>query len=74
LGEFRVDVGWVGHRYVDLGFHAGVTVAVVNRFGEGLRVHPDLVVQEDDHVRVLYEVPRAEEVAEILSTPPEDHA
>ena len=74
LGEFPVDAGWIGMRYADVGIAAGVTIAVVNRFGDGIRLHPDLVVQQDDQLRVLYDLARVDEVAEILGSPPEDRA
>lgn len=72
LGEFPMDAGWIGMRYAEVGIAAGVTIAVVNRFGDGIRLHPDLVVQQDDQLRVLYELTRVDEVADILGSPPEE--
>ena len=48
LGEFAVNPGWIGMSYVNLARAVDITIAVVNRFGDGVRPHPDLMVQEDD--------------------------
>ncbi|MCB0916028.1 MAG: TrkA family potassium uptake protein [Actinobacteria bacterium] len=70
LGEFAVDAGWIGTLYSTLARTADVTLAVVNRFGQGLLPHPDLVVQQDDRVHLMYEVARAEDVESILASAP----
>lgn len=70
LGEFALDEGWIGTSYAKLTRKADVSLAVVNRFGQGLRPHPDLVVQQDDRVHLMYAVDRAEDVESILASPP----
>ena len=70
LGEFAVDPGWIGLPYAHLARAADVTVAVVNRFGVGVRPHPDLIVQQDDRVHVMYDVARVEEIESLLAAPP----
>jgi trk system potassium uptake protein TrkA len=70
LGEFAVGKAWIGETYSSLARTADVTIAVVNRFGHGVRPHPDLVVQEDDTLRVMYELDRAEDVESILGSRP----
>lgn len=72
LGEFRVDAGWIGQRYEDLARAAGVTVAVVSRYGKGLLPHPDLVVQEDDRMHAMYQLQRAEEIEALLLVGPQE--
>lgn len=72
LGEFAVNPAWIGRRYSRLAQAADVTITVVNRFGGGVRPHPDLVVQDEDRLHVMYEVGRAEEIESILANGPED--
>jgi trk system potassium uptake protein TrkA len=70
LGEFALDPGWIGHRYLDVERAADVTLAVVDRFGGGVRPHPDLVVQEDDRAYVMYDLARVDEIEATLAAPP----
>lgn len=72
LGEFAVDPGWIGMSYTDLARSVDITIAVVNRFGGGVRPHPDLVVQQDDRIHVMYDVARVEQIESILAAPPGD--
>lgn len=72
LGEFAIDPGWIGHTYLTLERTADVTLAVVDRFGGGVRPHPDLVVQEDDRAYVMYDLTRVDEIEAILAAPPNE--
>lgn len=70
LGEFAVNPGWIGMSYVNLARAVDITIAVVNRFGDGVRPHPDLMVQEDDRIHAMYDVNRVEEIEAALAAPP----
>lgn len=70
LAEFAVDDGWIGTLYPELAKQAGITVAVVNRFGTGMQPSPDLIVQQGDRIHATYDTDRSAEVEAILTAPP----
>ena len=70
LAEFAVDDGWIGTRYSELAKQAGITIAVVNRFGNGMQPTPDLIVQQDDRIHATYDTAKSAEVEAFLAEPP----
>ncbi len=72
LGEFEVNPGWIGKRYSQLARIAGITIAGVGRYGQGLMPNDDLVVQQDDRMHAMYPTARTTEIEALLATGPEE--
>jgi trk system potassium uptake protein TrkA len=71
LAEVHLDVGWVGHRITEIEQSAGVRIAFVTRFGEGVLPHADTVFQEGDLVNVVVLDKDVDRATAALATPPE---
>ncbi len=72
LGEFEVNPGWIGKRYSQLARIAGISIAGVGRYGQGLMPNDDLVVQQDDRMHATYPTARTTEIEALLATGPEE--
>ena len=59
-----------GKRYSQLARIAGITIAGVGRYGQGLMPNDDLVVQQDDRMHAMYPTARTTEIEALLATGP----
>lgn len=71
LAEVHVDPAWIGSRVSRLEEAAGVRLAFLTRFGQGVLPGPDTVVQDGDLVHVLLREDEAERVEAVLASGPE---
>jgi trk system potassium uptake protein TrkA len=74
LAEAHVDPGWIGRRVSQLEADAGVRVAFLTRFGEGVLPGPDTVLQEGDLVHILVADKSLDAASERLAAPPQEHS
>jgi len=74
LAEMHVDAGWIGRRLSEVERTAGVRVAFVTRFGEGVLPTPDTVFQEGDLLNVIVLDKDADRATAALSKVPEESA
>jgi trk system potassium uptake protein len=72
LAEVHVDQAWVGHRLSEIESAAGVRVAFVTRFGEGVLPGDDTVFQEGDLLNVIVRDKDAEAATSTLGKVPEE--
>jgi trk system potassium uptake protein TrkA len=72
LAEVHVDPSWIGRRASDLEQAAGVRVAFITRFGEGVLPQADTVVQEGDLVHVIVPDKDLDAASDKLASPPEE--
>ena len=70
LTEIPLDDGWAGHALVDIERAAGVRIAYITRFGEGMLPRPDSAYQQGDSVHVMMRTDDVADVTRILSRPP----
>jgi trk system potassium uptake protein TrkA len=70
LSEVTLDPAWLGHPLTAIERAAGVRVAYLTRFGEGMLPTPATALQEGDTVHVMMRLTDAAEVSRILSTAP----
>jgi len=71
LAETHVDIGWTGRRITELEAAAGIRVAFVTRFGEGLLPGPDTVFQEGDLLNVMVRDADSDRATTTLGKAPE---
>ncbi|HSK26549.1 MAG TPA: TrkA family potassium uptake protein [Jiangellales bacterium] len=71
LAEMHLARAWVGRTVGELEQAAGVRVAFLTRYGEGLLPAPDSVLQEGDLVHVVMRVEDSARVAEVFEAAPE---
>ena len=71
LAETHVDISWTGRRITELEAAAGIRVAFVTRFGEGLLPGPDTVFQEGDLLNVLVRDADSDRATTTLGKAPE---
>ena len=74
LADMHVDPSWIGRRLSDLESAAGVRIAFVTRFGEGVIPQADTVLQEDDLVHVIVQDKNLEAASTRLARPPEEQS
>jgi len=72
LAEVHVDPAWVGHRLSEIEHAAGVRVAFVTRFGEGVLPGTDTVFQEGDLLNVIVRDKDADAATSLLGKVPEE--
>jgi trk system potassium uptake protein TrkA len=72
LAEVHVDPAWVGHRLSEIEGVAGVRVAFVTRFGEGVLPSNDTVFQEGDLLNVIVRDKDADKATSTLGKAPEE--
>ncbi|MBT2512139.1 TrkA family potassium uptake protein [Arthrobacter sp. ISL-30] len=70
LAEVDLNAGWIGHSLAEIDKAAGIRVAYVTRFGEGLLAGPGTAYQEGDTVHAMLALERSSEVARILAKAP----
>ena len=70
LTEIPLNDGWAGHALTSIESAAGVRIAYVTRFGEGMLPRPDTAYQQGDSVHVMMHTDDVADVTRILSRPP----
>jgi trk system potassium uptake protein len=70
LAEIDLDPAWIGHSVTGIEKAAGVRVAYLTRFGEGILPGAGTSYQEGDTVHAMLDVDRTTEVAHILAKSP----
>ncbi len=70
LSEITLDPAWLGRPRGAIERAAGVRVAYITRFGEGVLPTPATAYQEGDTVHAMMDLSDAAEVSRILSAPP----
>lgn len=73
LAELPFHEAWIGQKVSRLGTESGVRIGFVNRFGDALLPHKDLVIQERDIVHAIFRLDEQAEVIRIFSNPPAEH-
>ena len=66
LTEIPLDDGWAGHALTSIERAAGVRIAYITRFGEGMLPRPDSAYQQGDSVHVMM---RTDDVADVTRIP-----
>ena len=74
LGELNLHDSWAGHALTDIERFAGVRIAYITRFGEGLLPGPDTSYQQGDTVHAMMGTEDINDIARILSQPPASDA
>ncbi|MGG5751343.1 potassium channel family protein [Zafaria sp. Z1313] len=70
LGEVAVHADWYGSSLTDIEAAAGLRVAYLTRFGEGLIPGPGARLQQGDVLHAMMPVGSTGEIDRILSSPP----
>jgi trk system potassium uptake protein TrkA len=70
LTEVDLSVAWIGHTVAEIDEAAGIRVAYVMRFGEGLLAQPGTAYQEGDTLHAMIPVERSTEISRILAKAP----
>lgn len=70
LAEVELNAGWIGHSLASIEKAAGIRVAYLTRFGEGVLAEPGIAYQEGDTVHAMLSVERSTDVARILAKAP----
>lgn len=73
LAELPFHDAWIGQRVSRLGADSGTRIGYVNRFGDALLPHKDLVIQERDIIHAIFRLDEQAEVQRVFSNPPADH-
>ena len=73
LAEVHVASGWIGKRLSEIETAAGIRVAFVTRFGEGILPTPDTVFQEGDLLNVIVRDKDTDKAIAVLAAPPEEN-
>lgn len=71
LGELSLDDSWSGLHLEAIEEAAGVRVAFVTRFGEGVLPGPDTSYQQGDVVHAMMRTGEVEAVSRVLARPPD---
>ncbi|HEX4015743.1 MAG TPA: TrkA family potassium uptake protein [Frankiaceae bacterium] len=71
LAEVPVDASWIGHPVAKLEEAAGVRVACIIRFGEGMLVEPGTALQHGDTVHLLLVRAQVNDVERAIAAGPE---
>ncbi len=69
----HVATGWIGRRLSEIEGAAGVRVAFITRFGEGLLPTPDTVFQEGDLLNVIVRDKDTDRAIAVLAASPEEN-
>ena len=70
LGELSLHAGWLGATLGSIEQAAGVRIAYVTRFGEGMLPRPGTSYQQGDVLHAMMNVERTSEISRILSGAP----
>jgi trk system potassium uptake protein TrkA len=70
LAEIDLDPSWIGHSVAEIEKVAGIRIAYLTRFGEGMRPGPGTSYPEGDTVHAMLRVDRSAEVGHILAKEP----
>lgn len=70
LGELQLHPDWAGRAVTDIEQAAGVRVAYITRFGEGILPTPESSYQQGDTVHAMMRTEDINDIARILATPP----
>ncbi|MCC3271816.1 TrkA family potassium uptake protein [Arthrobacter zhangbolii] len=70
LGELALHEAWLGRSLSGIEAAAGVRIAYVTRFGEGILPRPDSSYQQGDVLHAMMSVDRTAEISKILSKEP----
>ncbi len=70
LGELALHEAWLGRSLGSIEAAAGVRIAYVTRFGEGILPRPDTSYQQGDVLHAMMNVDRTAEISKILSKEP----
>lgn len=70
LGELSLHEGWMGATLTGIEQAAGVRIAYLTRFGEGILPRPDTSYQQGDVLHAMMNVERTSEISRILSVAP----
>lgn len=70
LTEVDLSAAWIGHTVAEIDEAAGIRVAYVMRFGEGLLARPGTAYQEGDTLHAMIPVERSTEISRILAKAP----
>ncbi|HEY5454244.1 MAG TPA: TrkA family potassium uptake protein, partial [Acidothermaceae bacterium] len=73
LAEVHVATGWIGRRLSEIETAAGVRVAFVTRFGEGVLPTSDTVFQEGDLLNIIVRDKETDKAIAVLAAPPEEN-
>jgi trk system potassium uptake protein TrkA len=73
LAEVHVASGWIGRRLSEIENAAGIRVAFVTRFGEGVLPTPDTVFQEGDLLNIIVRDKNADKAIAVLAAAPEEN-
>lgn len=72
LGELQLHEKWAGRPLADIELAAGVRIAYITRFGEGMLPAPGTSYQQGDTVHAMMHTQDATEVARILGAEPQN--
>ncbi|MGP0221546.1 potassium channel family protein [Paenarthrobacter sp. NCHU4564] len=70
LAEVELHEGWIGHLLSSVEAAAGIRIAFLTRFGEGVLPHPGTAYQEGDTVHAMLSLDRTAEISRILAKAP----
>jgi trk system potassium uptake protein TrkA len=70
LAEVDLHDGWIGHDLASIEAAAGIRIAFLTRFGEGLLPVPGTAYQEGDTVHAMISVDRTAEISRVLAKAP----
>ncbi|MGW9403603.1 potassium channel family protein [Arthrobacter sp. NPDC055585] len=70
LGELSLEPSWLGRPLHEVEAAAGVRIAYITRFGEGVLPRADTSYQEGDVLHAMMHVERTAEISRVLSAPP----
>ncbi|GAA1739043.1 TrkA family potassium uptake protein [Rothia terrae] len=72
LAELQLHEDWTGHALTDIEEAAGVRIAYITRFGEGILPTSDTSYQQGDIIHAMLRTDDVNEVSRILATAPDD--
>lgn len=70
LAEVDLHDGWIGQNLTAIEAAAGIRIAFLTRFGEGLLPGPGTAYQEGDTVHAMVSVDRTAEISRVLAKAP----
>jgi trk system potassium uptake protein TrkA len=70
LAEVDLHEGWIGHSLTSIEAAAGIRVAFLTRFGEGLLPQQGTAYQEGDTVHAMLSLDRTSEISRVLGKAP----
>lgn len=70
LAELQLNDEWAGHALTDIEEAAGVRIAYVTRFGEGILPSAQSSYQQGDVVHAMMRIEDINEISSVLASPP----